>query len=123
MEVLPADSSALVGCEPWQAWRVIGLSAALTRCVGHGVCSCMCVNVRGCLVALSGVRLKRIYQKHVKFSLKSILGVTSQVTYLNQYIFLNIFSSAVAAILTVVVVARGKGIAREIPLTKSVRIH
>ena len=86
MEVLPAGSSALVGCEPWRAWRVIGLSAALARCAGHSVCSCVCVDVCACLVALPGVRFKIISQKYAKISLKSILGVTSQFTLL-----LNIF--------------------------------
>ena len=56
MEVLPADSSTLVGCEPWWAWRVIGLSAAPARCAGRGVCNCVCVDVCDCLVALPVVR-------------------------------------------------------------------
>ena len=69
MEILPADSSALVGYEPWRAWRVIGLSAAPARCAGHGVCSCVCADVCDCLGALPGVRFKTIYQKKAKFAL------------------------------------------------------
>ena len=66
MEVLPADSSALVGCEPWRAWRVIGLSAAPARCAGHGVCSWLlrvCMLMCDFVVALPGMRFKRIFQK------------------------------------------------------------
>ena len=65
MEVLPADSSTLVICEPWRAWRVIWDSAAPARCAGHGVCSCVCVRVDVCdgYVALPEVRFKRKSQK------------------------------------------------------------
>ena len=67
-------------CEPWRAWRVIWDSAALARCAGHGVCSCVGVRVDVCdgYVALPEVRFKRKSQKYDQFSLKSMLVVPSQ---------------------------------------------
>lgn len=51
-EVLPADASALVYCKLRRAWRVAGHNAAVARCAGHGVCSCVCVESCGmCVMA------------------------------------------------------------------------
>ena len=65
MEVLAADSSALVICEMRRAWCVIGgRCAATARCTRHGVCSCVgvCSSVDvcdGCATLPEKVRFKR----------------------------------------------------------------